>query len=134
MKKELMKNKVVITVNFIITVYLLVSCGNSEQNKEIESSKTSDSIHMVLDTNTPIGLKSDLIVNDSLQNEKKKEKEKKIPDSYDNESVYQLRYEYYINKAYDKNTYEINYKPYSYQSKHLDSLIDIYEKKKEKSE
>lgn len=129
---ELMKNKL---LAISIICFCLLSCHEKKEDNnsnQVDTQLIQGSDSCQTESNQEANFMRDTTKVDSVNVEQKKKIE--LPDFIDYESVYQLRYEYYINKAYDKTTYERNYKPYSYQSKHLDSLIDIYEKKKENSE
>ena len=129
---ESMKNKILIATAFCLC--FLWSC---DENKKDKVNKT-DKETIIIDSNSQIENNSEEnTANDTTEADSVNRKQKKkivIPDSYDYESVYQFQYEHYIDKAYDRNTYEKHYKPYTYQSKHLDSLIEIYEKKKKEIE
>ncbi|WP_211306565.1 hypothetical protein [Schleiferia thermophila] len=121
-----MKNKFI-----TISIFCLIFCSCSEGNRseQKDSLRTQDTIYKNIDTIQVHNQKKDSVNKDTSKNEKTRKES--LPEFEDYESEYQFRYQFYIDKAYDRKTYEKHYKPYTYQSKHLDSLIDIYEKKKE---
>lgn len=128
-----MKEIVTLKLGIAIIVLLCASCA--ESSKKVDSDDSSNQ-ERVFDENSNQMSDQDKRENDTLKGAKEQisSDSVKTPTFFDEESVYQLHYEYYINKAYDRKTYEKHYKPYTYQSKHLDSLIEIYEKKKKEIE
>lgn len=116
-----MKNKI------IITTFLFLSCTQGNKTEQDDKSSIQDTVSVQVGSNQSQIQKVDSSIKKDSTNHVEKEVEE-LPDYIDYESVYQLRYEFYINKAYDKNVYEKHYQPNTYQSKHLDSLIDKYEK------
>lgn len=118
---ELTKNKYVIGV---ICCFLQMSCTDTKQKNQDDSSQKNNT-EINIDSNQAKVKLPDTSKIDSTFDSNKKDIE--TPKDLDYESVYEFQYESYINKAYDKKTYEEYYQSNSYQSKHLDSLINIYE-------
>lgn len=124
---ELKVNKI---LTYLLCCFCLISCSESQQNKKNDESEVVKLDSIQLDNNDNPKHEKDTVKVDTV-NISNKNDEIKLPDFFDYESEYQLRYEFYIDKAYDKNTYKKHYQPYTYQSKYLDSLINVYEKKRE---
>lgn len=119
-----MKNKII-----VFTAFFFLSCTQGNRTEQDDKSSVQDTVSIQVDSNQSQIQKVDSsIKKDSAKYDEKEIEE--LPEFEDYESEYQFRYEFYIDKAYNESTYKKYYQPNTYQSKHLDSLIDVYEKKK----
>jgi len=121
-----MKSKILIVTAFCLC--FLLSC---DENKKFKVIKSKSKVNRI-DSNRRIeNIPEENTMNDTSKIDSVKVKQKKkfeIPDYYDYESVYQLLYESFIDSAYNRKTYQKHYKPGTYDSKHLDSIIEEYRK------